>query len=275
MSIREWLDDAEAVLIGAGAGLSVAAGIDYGDEADFKSVFPVLHAQGFRARYQFIGRTGLSPAQHWAYWATHVNDVRFRERHGEVYATLKTLTEGKDTFVLTSNVDAMFERHGFDGEKLFTPQGDYALMQCKRPCQQRVWLSQPIIEQLLPSIDPVTFEVTDLSLLPKCLNCGGEVFLNVRADARFVEKPYVPQSKRFRAWVEQNAKKKLLLLEIGAGFNTPGVVRWQMEGLTAAIDHSRFIRINRDDASVPDRIAARSLSLQMDVTRSLSPRVEG
>lgn len=119
-----WWREADHVLIGAGAGLSAAAGIDYTDTADFTRVFPVLARRGFRARYQLIGYHRWTQQQHWAYWATHVSNVRFGARPHPAYARLRELVASKDSFVLTSNVDAMFERNDFDTSRIFTPQGD-------------------------------------------------------------------------------------------------------------------------------------------------------
>src|SRR5690242_4075691 len=130
--LRQWWGSSEAILIGAGAGLSVAAGVDYSDPVSFERLFPAMVRRGFRARYQLIGHRGLPPAVHWGYWAAHVHDVRFTERRAPVYERLHALTAEKRTFVLTSNVDALFARHGFDPSRLFTPQGDYAAMQCVR-----------------------------------------------------------------------------------------------------------------------------------------------
>lgn len=262
-TFRTWWTEADHVLIGAGAGLSAAAGIDYTDPVDFARTFPVLSARGFRARYQFIGYQGFSPAQHWAYWATHVDSIRFGPRPHPVYRGLRELTIGRDTFVLTSNVDAMFERNGFDVDRLFTPQGDYASMQCRRPCLPTVWPSKPAIERILSNVDPQAFAVTDPGAVPKCPTCGGEVFLNVRLDSGFVDKPYQAQAERFGAWVH-GTRGRMLLIEVGAGFNTPSVVRWPMERLARSLPHARFVRINRDGASTGHAPGERALGVQGD-----------
>ena len=268
-----WLAASERVLIGAGAGLSVAAGIDYGDPVSFARLFPAMVKRGFRARYQLIGYPHLSATVYWGYWARHVHDVRFTDRQAPVYAQLRELADGKDMFVLTSNVDAMFPRHGFDPSRLFTPQGDYAAMQCmthdSAACRDRVWPSRPIVERLLAARDPESEEVTDRSALPACPDCGGEVFLNVRLNGAFVEAPYVEQAERFGAWLRAGGDAPLLIIEIGAGFNTPSVVRWPLENIVSRNPHARFVRINLAHVDVPDQIAARSTSLQGDAAAIL------
>ncbi len=265
-----WWRDADHVLIGAGAGLSAAAGIDYADEQDFARVFPVMVRRGFRARYQLIGYQGWTPQQHWAYWATHVNDVRFAPRSHPVYDRLRRLVAGKDSFVLTSNVDAMFERNGFDTDRIFTPQGDYAAMQCRTPCRREVWPSQPAIELALQHLDAESFSLTKPEVVPRCPNCGGEVFLNVRLDHGFVETPYVPQAERLNGWLTEAARGALLVLDVGSGFNTPSVVRWQTERLARSLPNARLVRINRDDANTGDVPEGRTLAIQCDAGAAIA-----
>ena len=142
-----WLSDSPRVLIGAGAGLSVAAGIDYGDVEDFARRFPALVRRGLTARYQLIGYAGLEDRAFWGYWAAHVADVRFSDRLSAVYTQLRELVAEKDYFVLTSNVDAMFARHGFDSERVCSIQGDYAYLQCVGPCTNEVWPTRPVDRQ--------------------------------------------------------------------------------------------------------------------------------
>jgi NAD-dependent SIR2 family protein deacetylase len=259
--VQAWLRASSRVLIGAGAGLSVAAGIDYGDAASFAELFPALVQKGFRARYQLIGFDGWSPAEHWGYWATHVHDVRFRHRDDPTYRRVLELVRDKDYFVLTSNVDAMFARHGFDEQRIFTPQGDYARMQCVRACRNETWPSRPTIERLLAVTDAVTQEITDPSALPRCPSCGGDVFMNVRLDEAFVEVDYEEQAERFAAWLTRAPSDPVLLLEIGAGFNTPVVVRWRMEQLARRLPNARLVRINLADARVPEPLRGRSASI--------------
>ena len=268
-----WWREADRILIGAGAGLSAAAGIDYTDTSDFARVFPVLARRGFRARYQLIGYDSWTPRQHWAYWATHVNDVRFGPRPHPVYSWLRDLVASKDSFVLTSNVDAMFARNGFDPDRIFTPQGDYAAMQCRKPCKPVVWPSQPSIELALKHLDQASFELSIPEAVPTCPTCGGDVFLNVRLDDGFVEVPYEPQAKRLRNWLAGALHSPLLLIEIGAGFNTPTVVRWQLETLARTVPGARFVRINRDDAAIDSLAAEHSLAIAGDAGEAIAALV--
>lgn len=260
-ALREWLSGATHVLVGAGAGMTAAAGIDYGDEDDFARRFPVLRAKGFRARYEFIGYDAWTPAEAWAFWASHVHQVRWGVRDDATYRSLRAMIGDRDYFVVTSNVDGLFVRNGFDEARTFTPQGDYALMQCRRACTRETWPSRPPIERAIAAIDPQTFTVADPAAIPTCPRCGGPTFMNVRADEYFIEVPYEAQADRFGAWMREAIGARLLVIEVGAGFNTPSVIRWRMERVVAAARDARFVRINPQYPHVPAAFASRAASV--------------
>jgi NAD-dependent SIR2 family protein deacetylase len=259
--IGRWIQEAERVVIGAGSGLSAAAGLDFGDRADFATRFPALVKRGLKAAYEMIGYTDLSEAAFWGYWAVHVAQMRFADGRNPVYERLRRLLTGKHVFVLTSNVDAMFARNGFDPERVWSIQGDYAFMQCLRPCTPEVWPSEPALQRVLAAIDPETQEVGDPDCIPRCIRCGGDVFLNVRGGRWFVETPYQAQMERWRHWINDESNERLLLLDIGSGFNTPGVIRWPMERMALHLPAARLVRINPQDASVPRELGPRGLSV--------------
>lgn len=272
---RTWLDASTHVLIGAGAGLSAVAGVDYTDEVSFARLFPALMHKGFRARYELIGYDDWTPAEHWGYWATHVHDVRFTERQAFVYRQLRELVQDKSSFVVTSNVDALFARNGFDETRIYTPQGDYAHMHCCRPCSPHVWPSEPIIERILAATDPATLTVADPDVIPSCPRCGGPVFMNVRLDASFSGEPYRVQRERANAWLAGVGAERLLVLEIGAGFNTPSVVRWPMERIAEALPQARFVRMNLADPAVPPALGGRALGLAVDARAAIAALRDG
>lgn len=259
--IRRWLDASNRVLIGAGAGLSADAGVDYTDEADFAAKFPALVARGLRAAYQMIGYSALPPELFWGYWLAHVSEVRFGDGRRPVYERLYELVKAKDVFVLTSNVDALFVRNGFDAGRVCSIQGDFAFFQCLTPCSTDLWPSRPLLERLLPEVDPKTQALRTRALAPSCPRCGGEVFFNVRGGAWFVEDPWRRQFEGLRTWLRSGSNENLLVLDIGSGFNTPSVVRWPMERVAAAVPSSRFVRINRHDPEMQVDLGARALTV--------------
>lgn len=270
LKVQRWIEGADCVLIAAGAGMSAAAGIDYGDTARFAELFPAFVRKGFSARYELIGRMDLPEDAFWAYWALHVADIRFGQRNDRPYRELEALTRDKDRFVFTSNVDMLFPRNGFDTQRLYTPQGDYGLIQCAQACQETTWPSEPVLRRVLLSVDRQTQTVTDLTALPRCPNCGGRVFLNVRLNRYFVEQPYVQQREHLERWLNERRGSNLLVLEIGAGFNTPGVIRWPCEQIVAGWPNAHMVRVNPVHGEYRWSLGARSLSLSVDAAEAIS-----
>jgi NAD-dependent SIR2 family protein deacetylase len=260
-TIRQWLADADRILIGAGAGLSVAAGYDYTDTHRFAELFPALHRRGLRARYQLIGAS-LPPDLLWGYWATHVTDIRFSPGPHPVYQRLRALVGDTDHFVMTSNVDALFARNGFDPDRVFTPQGDYGRYQCETPCTRETWPSKPIVNTALAAYDPNTGQVTEPAAIPACPNCGGPVFLNVHKGPEYLADPYLPTGRRLQQWInDAPSEERLLVLDIGSGYNTPSVIRWPMERAAAARPNGRLVRINLEHPHVPQELDGRAIGI--------------
>jgi NAD-dependent SIR2 family protein deacetylase len=266
-----WIREADRVVIGAGSGLSAAAGLDFGDEADFAARFPALVRRGLTAAYQMIGYSELCEAAFWGFWSAHVMQMRFADGRSPVYEGLLRLVREKDCFVLTTNVDAMFVRNGFEPDRVWSIQGDYAFLQCLRPCTTEVWPSAPPLQRALAAIDPATQEVADPACVPRCIHCGGSVFMNVRGGNWFVEEPYRPQMERWRAWFGGTPPgERLLLLDVGSGFNTPSVVRWPMERVALRDPGARLVRINLHHAELPRELGGRGLSVAAGAREALA-----
>ncbi|MER6788477.1 NAD-dependent protein deacetylase of SIR2 family [Streptomyces sp. NPDC000658] len=259
-TLRTWLAEADRVLITAGAGLSAAAGYDYGDEHRFRELFPALHRLGLRSRY-LVG-VPLPPALRWGYWAVHIDDIRFSPGSNPLYRRLRGLVGDKDHWVMTSNVDGLFARNGFAPDRVFTPQGDYGRYQCATPCAPTTRDSRPLVARLLAAYDPDSGAVTDPGALPRCPDCGGEVEINVRVGPEFVDAPHLPAGRRLRRWLgTAPADTRMLILELGAGFNTPGVIRRPGEDLARHFPHSRLVRVNPKHPETPADLAGRALSV--------------
>lgn len=255
----ELLEEADHILIGAGAGLSAAAGLDYTDAKLFADLFPGLAKKGFRNFYSMFGYSDWSEAEKWGYLANQVHYVRFRPNQHSVYLRLLDMVKDTDYFVITSNADEMFIRNEFDSQRVFTPQGVYSRMQCMTPCWRKTWPSQPIIERILPVVDAQTHTVIDPYVIPYCPNCGGPIFMNVRGGHWFIEDPYQSQHTQWSEWVQSTADGRLLVVEIGAGFNTPSVIRWPMEQIVYSHPAANFIRVNLQWPDVPKEIAEKSV----------------
>jgi NAD-dependent SIR2 family protein deacetylase len=263
-----WLDSSESVLIGAGAGISADAGVDYTDEASFAKKYPELYRLGYRNKLMMMGVTDLPQELLLGYYLSHAAEVRFGPVDMAIYKTLLSLVEKKDAFVLTTNVDALFVRHGFPAERTFTPQGDYAFYQCLTPCSQDIYPLEPVLEEYLPLIDKQTGSLPK-GRYPVCPRCGGNIYLNVRGGRWFVERPWMEGEERFNRWIGNLAGKKLLVMDIGSGLSTPMWVRWPCERLTKLTQEAHLVRINQDYPEVPPDLRDRSLSFQAKASEVL------
>ncbi|MBK3632165.1 NAD-dependent protein deacetylase of SIR2 family [Streptomyces asoensis] len=267
-TLRSWLDGADRVLIGAGAGLSAAAGYDYGDAERFRELLPALHRLGLRSRY-LLGAP-LPKDMMWGYWAVHIDDIRYGTEPDPLYRRLRELVGGRDHQVITSNVDALFTRNGFEADRVFTPQGDYGRLQCTVPCTRDTWSSRPFLDTVLAAYDRDTGRVNDPRALPRCPRCGADAFPNIRVGPEFVDDAYLPTGQRVRRWLDDaSTAGSLLVVEIGAGFNTPGVIRRPMENVVRRTPGARLVRINPDHADVPADLGTRALSVPLGAEAAL------
>lgn len=252
------LDQADAVLVGAGSGLSADAGLDYADSRSFVRKYPAMAQYGFTTNAQLMGLDpSACPGLFWGYYLTHANNMRFCNSQQPVYRRLLNLVRQKDYFIITTNTDALFLRNGFAQERIYTPQGDYGRIQCLRPFSDETWPSEPVIKGLLPMVDPLTGKLPE-EFVPSCPTCAGPVSFNLRLDARFVDSPYKRQSNAYKDWIQTNKGRRLLLIDIGTGFHTPVWIRRPFEKITFENPGSHLIRINTDDPQVPDSITHRS-----------------
>jgi NAD-dependent SIR2 family protein deacetylase len=258
----QWILDADCILIGGGAGLSTETGIDYSDEESFKRDYHALHKKkGITNKWQLIGFKDWTPTEKWGYVIQHIHEVFSTPLH-PIYSRLLDIVKSKDYFVLTTNVDSLFKRHGFDPERIYTPQGTFSSFQCLKPCHQEVWPSQSTVEKLYPLIDPTTQELPDPNLIPTCPKCNGPIFANVRGGDWFVHQPYEKYKDNYQKWVKQNSQKKMLLIELGCGFNTPVWIRWPFEAMVDKHPNTKLIRINLEFPQIPTEIAEKSMGIQ-------------
>jgi O-acetyl-ADP-ribose deacetylase (regulator of RNase III)/NAD-dependent SIR2 family protein deacetylase len=256
---KQWIDDADAVLICAGAGMSGNPGeMVYTNPEDFVAAYPWFVKWGYKTNYEVMG-LGSDPSvpmtAKWALYAKHMDNMRWKFEPNQGYQWLKDLIKEKNHFVLTSNVDACFERSGFDKSRIYTPQGEWTYMQCKTACRRdSVFKSRPHLDAILPHISKDGF-IPD-ALIPKCPNCGGGMFGNVRADGSYLHLMYEQQNIALQQWmqslVNSSSTAKVVVLEIGAGFNTPTVTRFPMESFVRHLgNRGSLIRINPSDPEVP------------------------
>ena len=261
------LADADAVLIGAGAGLSTAAGLDYSGErfrryfSDFIETyhFPDMYTGGF---YPFA-----TPEEKWAYWSRYIFVNRYQDAPKPIYAALLRLIRDKDYFVLTTNVDHCFQKAGFDKQRLFYTQGDFGLWQCSVPCHRRTYDNEDAVLQMVERQREMRIPS---ELVPRCPKCGAPMAMNLRSDGTFVEDyGWHEAASRYVDFLNVHMNKRLLLLELGVGSNTPAIIKYPFWRITAQNPDATYVCVNSGEAECPKEIEDRSIVVNADLAEVL------
>ena len=263
--IRTALEEADAILIGAGAGLSAAAGLLYLDSGTFNRWFPGYHERyGLRCICEAAFFPFPTPEEFYAYWARHISAIRFRHPPGKPYLDLHSVVKGRNHFVLTTNVDGQFVKAGFDPARVCTPQGDYGFFQCAAPCSDDLYPNESTILTMLGALTEGRFAIPG-ELIPRCPRCGGYLEPNIRKGAHFVEAPWLARYKDLERFLEESRSGKLLLLEFGVGFNTPTIIRFPFERMAQQWENASLLRVNREEAEIGETERIQTFSMDAGV----------
>ena len=241
--LHQLIADADYVLIGAGAGLSAAAGLDYAGE-DFRQEFREwINRYGITDLYSASFYPFKTEEELWACWAKHIWFARYRPKSLPLYRQLFDVVREKRYFVITTNVDGQFEKAGFDQDRIFATQGDYAFFQPASGSPNELYHNQDWVNQVLPLIKDCRIPT---ELIPHTPD-GKPVSMNLRCDDTFVEDAHWhQQARRYQEFVQQASTRRLLLLELGVGFNTPVIIRFPFERMAAQFPQTTLVRFNRD-----------------------------
>lgn len=257
------LEEADAVIIGAGAGLSTSAGFVYDGERFEKYFGDFKEKYGFRDMYS----GGFYPydtlEEHWAYWSRYIYINRYMDAPKPVYDELLALVKDKDYFVLTTNVDHCFQKAGFDRKRLFYTQGDYGLFQCSQPCCQQTWDNETVIRQMVEQQKDMR---VPSELVPHCPNCGKPMSMNLRSDDTFVQdEGWYAAAERYSEFARRHQGMKTLYLELGVGYNTPGIIKYPFWQAVYRNREAAYACINYGDAAAPQEIAEQSICIDGDI----------
>ena len=262
------LQEADAVLIGAGAGLSAAAGLTYAGERFQKHFADFAAKYGIRDMYSGGFYPFPSPEEHWAWWSRHILVNRYDVPAGKPYLDLLRLIQGRDYFVLTTNVDHQFQLAGFDKARLFYMQGDYGLWQCAKPCHQRTYDNEQAVRQMVSMQRNMRIPS---ELVPRCPVCGAPMTMNLRCDDTFVQDAgWYAAQRRYEDFLKTHENARILLLELGVGFNTPGIIKLPFWRMTAENPKATYACLNLGEAFCPDEIAGQSICIGCDVGETLA-----
>lgn len=261
--LRHEINTADAIVIGAGAGLSTSAGLTYSGErfmkyfADFHQKYGItdIYSGGF---YPFE-----TLEEYWAWWSRHIFYNRYISAPGSAYADLLALVKDKDYFVLTTNVDHQFQLAGFDKQRLFYTQGDYGLWQCSKPCHQVTYDNEGIVRQM---IDYQQDMMIPTDLIPTCPKCGRPMTMNLRSDNTFVQDAgWDTAAERYEQFLKQHSSRHVLYLELGVGGNTPVIIKYPFLQMTYRNPKAVYACINLGEAMTAKEIADRSIVIDMDI----------
>ena len=282
--LKEKMQNVEAIVLGAGSGLSTAAGFTYSGERfqkyffDFAKKYPIrdIYSGGF---FPFE-----SPEEFWAWWSRHIYFNRYIDAPSDVYGNLKKIAEGKDYFVLTTNVDHQFQRAGFTKERLFYTQGDYGLFQSSRPTVAKTYDNQEIVEKMLEAQGFVRdnagiFQLPEgktlkmsipTELIPVCPDDGLPMTMNLRTDESFVEDTgWKMAAKRYQDFLHSHKGKHVLYWELGVGMNTPVIIKFPFWRYTEENPNAYYACLNLGEAGCSREISERSICLNADIGKVL------
>ena len=279
--LQEAIEDADAVVIGAGAGLSTSAGLTYRGER-FRKYFSDFEEQyGFHDMYSggfYVMQ--LEPEISWAYWARNIYINRYMKAPKPVYEMLLELVKEKDYFVITTNVDHQFQRAGFDKKRLFYTQGDYGLFQSVDPAIRKTydneeWVMKAMEAQgfirdeagvfQLPQDGKISMRIPS-GLIPKCPDDGSDVAMNLRADDSFVEdEGWHRASAAYSDFLRRHEDLRVLYLELGVGANTPVIIKYPFWQMTLKNDKAMYACLNYGEAYCPGKIEDRSICIDGDI----------
>ena len=282
--LRRALDEADAVVIGAGAGLSAAAGFTYSGER-FERYFSDFAAKyGFRDMYTGGFYPFPSQEEFWAYWSRYIFINRYQNAPKSVHENLLELVQSKDYFVITTNVDHCFQKAGFDKKRLFYTQGDYGLFQCSGPCCQETFDNGKTIRAM---VEAQGFTVADgaltppagtapkmavpSELVPRCPHCGRPMTMNLRSDDKFVEdEGWHAAAERYENFLRTRSGQRLLFLELGVGRNTPGIIKYPFWRMAAKDPRAVYACVNSGEAVTMCGLEDRSILIDGDIGAVLS-----
>ena len=261
------LNAADAVVIGAGAGLSTAAGFTYSGERFRKNFADFEEKYGFHDMYSGGFYPYETAEEFWAFWSRNIMLNRYTEPPGSVYGDLLALIKDKDYFVITTNVDHCFQKSGFDKKRLFYTQGDYGLFQCSEPCCNETFDNEELVKQMYERQSGMKIPS---ELLPKCPHCGKPLTMNLRSDGKFVEdEGWHKAAERYTDFIRSRKNTRVLYLELGVGYNTPVIIKYPFWQLTAANPKAVYACVNLRESGCPQEISAQAILIGGDIGEAL------
>lgn len=265
--LKNEIKNADAIVIGAGAGMSTSAGLTYDGER-FEKYFSDFHKKyGISDMYSGGFYPYETLEEYWAWWSRHIYINRYDITAGKPYMDLLNIVKDKDYFVLTTNVDHQFQLAGFDKKRLFYTQGDYGLWQCSRACHDKTYDNEETVRLMIKTQKNMKIPS---DLIPKCPVCGAPMTMNLRCDNSFVQdKGWYSAASRYEDFIRRHKESHILFLELGVGSNTPVIIKYPFWQMTAKNPRAVYACVNHGEAYCPQQIKKQSICFDMDIEEML------
>lgn len=261
--LKNEIETADAIVIGAGSGLSTAAGFTYSGERFEKYFSNFIEKYQFRDMYSGGFYPFESLEEHWAYWSRYIYINHYMDVDNGTYKGLFKLVKDKDYFVLTTNVDHQFQKAGFDKHRLFYTQGDYGLFQCSQPCCQETYDNEACIQDMLKTQKNMRIPT---ELIPHCPKCGKPMTMNLRADDTFVQdKGWYRAAERYEELLRRHKNLHILFLELVVGYNTPAIIKYSFWQMTVKNSKAVYACVNFGEAFCPKQIQSQAICINIDI----------
>ena len=261
--LKNKIEHSDYIVIGAGSGLSTAAGLTYVGKRFTDNFQPFINKYGITDMYSAGFYPFPSAEEKWAYWAKHVLMNRYEITENGLHKKLYELSKNKNYFVLTTNVDGLFEKAGFDTNRIFATQGDYKYFQCKKACHNKLYNNESQIRTMVSHTKNCRIPS---SLIPKCPVCGGEMEMNLRCDNYFIQdKHWYDCAERYEKFIRKSKQGNVLFLELGVGLNTPGIIKYPFWQMTYENKNACYACINLENTICPAEIKEQSICLDFDI----------
>lgn len=262
-----YLQEADYVLIGAGAGLSTAAGLTYSGKRFQDNFGEFIEKYGMQDMYSAGFYPFSTEEERWAYWCRHSYVNRIEPPAMPLYEKLFEMVKDKNYFVLTTNVDHQFQKAGFQNERIFATQGDYGRIQCMKGCHPKTYDAVSMFTQMNQAQKDCKIPSY---MVPRCPVCGSPMAMNLRCDQYFVEdEAWNQAAENYGRYLKQLKKGNVLLLELGVGFNTPSIIRFPFEKMVRENKNVNLVRLNLDEAVIPESFGKRGIGINRDLCESL------
>lgn len=267
-NLANHIKECEAIIIGAGSGLSSAAGLTYSGERFNKYFSDFINKYHLTDMYSAGFYPYESLEEYWAYWSRHIYYNRYVDAPKDTSQKLLQLVMDKDYFVLTTNVDHQFQKAGFDKKRLFYSQGDYGLWQCSKPCHQKTYDNKEIVEKML--LQQKDLKIPS-SLIPYCPKCGAFMTMNLRCDQTFVQDEGWYQGQfRYNDFINKHRDLKIIYLELGVGQNTPVIIKYPFWNYTNSNKKATYVCINYGESFCPDEIKKQAILINGDIDQVIN-----